>query len=298
MGKPMDNELNEQDLSVSGMIAQPTTSTFNGKGPDAPVAWYGGKYYLARWIIELLPDHRVYVEPYGGMANVLLKKHPSEVEIFNDLDGRVVNLFRVLRDQDKFEELKRLAELTPYSREQFAELCEVPEPTDPVEKAYWFFVRCRQARGGIGMSNITANAWATSTRTRRGMPEPISKYLSALDGLSDVADRFRRVMVESLPAIELIKKYDGPEVLFYCDPPYLSSTRHGGKAATYHVEMTDADHEALLLQLQKCVGKVVLSGYPSPLYDRLLSNWRRVERPMKVQFSNSGADRLEVLWIR
>lgn len=271
---------------------------FDSQGPDAPVAWYGGKFYLARWIIEHLPAHRVYVEPFGGMANVLLKKHPGEVEVFNDLDGRVVNLFRVLRDQKQFEELKRLAELTPYSREQFAELCSLPEPLDAIEKAYWFFVRCRQARGGIGMSNITANAWATSTRTRRGMPEPISKYLSALDGLGAVADRFRRVMVESLPAIKLIKKYDGPEVLFYCDPPYLGSTRHAGKAATYHVEMTDADHHSLLLQLQQCVGKVVLSGYPSPLYDRLLSNWQRIERPMKVQFSNSGGNRIEVLWIK
>ncbi|MFN0021063.1 MAG: DNA adenine methylase [Pirellulaceae bacterium] len=277
-------------------VTRPSASTFNSSGPDAPVAWYGGKYYLARWIIEHLPTHRVYVEPFGGMANVLLKKQPSEVEVFNDLDGRVVNLFRVLRDRQQFEELKRLAELTPYSREQFAELCAMPEPATPIEKAFWFFVRCRQARGGIGMSNITANAWATSTRTRRSMPEPISKYLSALDGLDAVAERFRGVMVEAVPAIELIKKYDGPDVLFYCDPPYLGSTRHGGKAATYHVEMTDSDHELLLEQLRQCVGKVVLSGYPSPLYDRLLSGWQRIERPTKVQFSNSGGDRTEVLW--
>ena len=81
------------------------------------------------------------------------------------------------------------------------------------------------------------------------MPEPISKYLSALEGLEAVAARFRHVMVEALPAIELIKKYGGPDVLFYCDPPYVGSTRHGGKTVTYHVEMTDADHEALLQQL-------------------------------------------------
>lgn len=276
--------------------AGPMTAAFNQSGPDAPVAWYGGKYYLARWIIEHLPAHRVYIEPFGGMANVLLKKQPSEVEIFNDLDGRVVNLFRVLKDRSQLEELKRLAELTPYSREEFALICNTPEPADPIEKALWFFVRCRQARGGIGMSNITPNAWATSTRTRRSMPEPISKYLSALDGLDAVAARFRQVMVEAMPAIELIKKYDGPDVLFYCDPPYLGSTRHAGKAATYHVEMDDADHEALLHQLLQCSGSVVLSGYPSSLYDRLLSGWERFERPMKVQFSNSGGDRTEVLW--
>ena len=158
---------------------------FNSKGPDAPIAWYGGKHYLARWIIEQMPEHRVYVEPFGGMAGVLLKKEPSEVEIFNDLDGRVVNFFRVIRDRELFEEFKLRAELTPYSREEFQILCDTSEPTERVQRAWWFFARCRQARGGTGMGRLTPNAWATSTRTRRQMPEPISKYLSALDGLED-----------------------------------------------------------------------------------------------------------------
>lgn len=180
-----------------------------------------------------MPEHRVYVEPFGGMAGVLLKKEQSEVEVFNDLDGRAVNFFRVIRDRELFEELKLCAELTPYSREEFQILCETPEPTEPVQRAWWFFVRCRQARGGTGMGRLTPNAWATSTRSRRQMPEPISKYLSALDGLEEVANRFRQVMIENTPAIHLIKKYDGPDVLFYCDPPYPSSTRSGGKADSF-----------------------------------------------------------------
>lgn len=204
----------------------------DASGPRAPIAWYGGKYYLAEWIISHFPQHRVYVEPFGGMANVLLKKRPSEVEVFNDLDGRVVNFFRALRNPVKLAELKRLCELTPYSRQEFTDLCAAPEPTDEIERAWWFFVRCRQARGGIGMSALTANAWATSKRTRREMPEPVSKYLAAIDGLGAVADRFRKVLIEHLPAIELIHKYDGPDTLFYCDPPYPGSTRHGGEANT------------------------------------------------------------------
>src|SRR5262245_9266417 len=141
---------------------EPATSTkwYDRSGPKAPIAWYGGKYYLAEWIIGHFPNHRLYIEPFGGMANVLLKKAHSEVEIFNDLDGRVTNFFRVLREPEKLAELKRRCELTPYSREEFANLCESAEPKDDVSRAWWFFVRCRQARGGIGMSAIKKNAWA------------------------------------------------------------------------------------------------------------------------------------------
>ena len=270
---------------------------FNRQGPDAPIAMYGGKFYYAQWIIEQMPPHRVYVEPFGGMANVLLKKEQGDYEVFNDADGSIVNFFRVLRDPVQFELFQRLAELTPYSRQAFTELCETPEPTDPVEKAYWFFVRCRQARGGIGMTSITPKAWATSSRSRRKMPEPISKYLSSLDGLPEVAHRFREVVLEHLPALEVLKKYDAPDVLFYSDPPYLPSTRHGGKAAAYNVEMTEADHVLLLQALRQCKGKVMLSGYASPLYDETLSGWRRIERKAKVQVSNSGGERTEVLWM-
>lgn len=268
----------------------------NAKGPTAPIAWYGGKHNLARWIIEHFPNHRVYVEPFGGMANVLLKKHASEVEVFNDLDSRVVNFFRVIRDPKKLDELKRVCELTPYSRTEFSDLCERPEPEGEIERAWWFFVRCRQARGGIGMSSITINAWATSSRTRRGMPEPVSKYLAAIDGLQDVAERFRHVVVEAKSGTALIKKYDGPDVLFYCDPPYPAETRHGNKANTYAMEMSTADHEELLMTLKECKGKVLLSSYESDLYSNQLTNWCRTTRDTHVQFSNSGGKRREVLW--
>ena len=294
----VQTKLNEAPCKREQILMSVGTPTwFNPKGPKAPIAWFGGKYYLARWIIEQMPDHRVYIEPFGGMANVLLKKQPSEVEVFNDLDGRVVNFFRVIRDNSSFQELKRRCELTPYSREEFSKLCEVPEPKDPIGRAWWFFVRCRQARGGLGVSKITKNAWATSTRTRRQMPEPISKYLSALDGLEAVADRFRQVVIERMPAIELIKKYDKPDVLFYCDPPYPGSTRSGGRADMYAVEMTDTEHEQLLEILRHCVGKVMISSYDSDLYQRHLSQWRRVDKSMHVQFSNSGGDRSELLWM-
>lgn len=273
-----------------------TSTWFDRQGRSAPIAWYGGKYYLAEWIISQFTSHRIYIEPYGGMANILLKKVPAEVEVFNDLDHRVTNFFRVIRDPLKLQALKQRCELTPYSRDEFASLCAMPEPNDDISAAWWFFVRCRQARGGIGMSAITKNAWASSTRSRRQMPEPVSKYLSAIDGLDDVAHRFRHVMIEQLPALDLIKKYDNADALIYCDPPYPGCTRHGGKAATYAYEMSDAEHEELLTLLRSCQGRVLLSSYDSPLYQRLLHDWQRIEKTTRVQFSNSGGERRESLW--
>jgi len=267
------------------------------KGLSAPFAWYGGKAYYARWIIGAFPQHRVYIEPFGGAANILLRKRPSEVEVFNDLDDRVVNFFRVLRDEASFERLVRKLSLTPYSRGEFAALAATPEPEDPVERAWWFFVRCRQAVGGLGMGDLGASSWALSLRTRRGMAEPVSKYLSAIDGLEPIAERFRNVVIEHRPALELIEKHDAEDAFFYCDPPYVPETRHGGKAATYGCEMTYDDHVELLGALKRCRASVMISGYASELYEKELRDWRREALTTKAHLKNSGAERTEVVWM-
>ena len=270
--------------------------TGSRKGLKAPIAWYGGKAYYAEWLIERFPDHRVYVEPFGGAANVLLRKPKSEVEVYNDVDDRVVNLFRVVRDSEQFERLRMLLDLTPYARGEFADLLELPPTDDPVEKARRFFAICRQARGGMGMSKLSKNCWAYSRRTRRAMAEPVSKYLSAIDGLEDVAARLRTVMIESRPAIELIPRYDGEDSFFYLDPPYMPETRHGNKAATYAHEMSVDDHVALLDALLQIKGKAMLSGYAAALYDEKLKAWRREELKTKAHMANSGEERTEVIW--
>ena len=263
----------------------------------APIAWYGGKAYYAEWIISHFPAHRVYVEPFAGMANVLFKKTVSNVEILNDLDSRVVNFFRVLRHPEKFELFQRMATLTPYSREEFSHLCcEPPTEDEDVKNAWLFFVICRQARGGLGMSRTTPTAWASSTRCRRGMPEPVSKYLSAVEGLEDAAQRLREVIIEHQPAAEILRKYDSEETLFYCDPPYPPDTRHGGRANVYGFEMTEDEHCELLTLLKTLKGIVVLSSYDSPLYSRLLSSWDRSEVRGRSHVANSGQQRTEVLW--
>ncbi|WP_430438293.1 DNA adenine methylase [Neorhodopirellula lusitana] len=257
----------------------------------------GGKSLLANWILDYFPDHRTYVEPYGGMANVLLKKQPCEIEVYNDLDFRLVNLFRVIRNPAELQVLQQMCELTPYSRKEFESLVQQEEPSDPVQRAYWFFVRCRQARGGLGSQALTPSAWATSKRARRQMPEPVSKYLSAVDGLPEVADRFRTVVVESLPALEIFKKYDADDSLFYCDPPYPHSTLANQKQPLYGCTMSDADHLEFLITIKALKAKVIVSGYSTPAYDRELSSWRKRERSTHVQFSNSGGSRSEALWM-
>jgi DNA adenine methylase len=291
----MKEHVHQKEWMLFEGVSQPLY--INKSGPKAPVAWYGGKWYYADWIISHFPHHRVYIEPFGGSASVLLRKHPSNVEVYNDLDGRIVNFFRVLRDKQQFEELVRLSTLTPYSREEFANLANQSEPVEPVEKAWWFFVRCRQSIGGLGMSNLGPASWAVSLRTRRNMAEPVSKYLSAIDGLQDVSERLRTVLIENIPAIDLVRKHGAEDVLFYCDPPYLPETRHGQKAATYGVEMTYEEHEELLNTLNECKGKVVLSGYPSDLYNAKLSNWRKEEKSGKAHLANSGQKRTEVIWM-
>ena len=264
----------------------------------APFPWYGGKAYYAKWIISHFPDHQVYIEPFGGAANVLLRKRPSEVEVFNDLDDRITNFFAVIRDPESLASLERLAYLTPYSRTQFAELVEMPEPTEPVERAWWFFVLCRQARGGLGMSKLTPATWSTSLRPRRQMPEGISKYLSAIEGLTDVVERFRHTVIESLPATDIVEKYGkSSDVFFYCDPPYVPKTRSKGQASTYHEEMSFEDHEALLSTLKGCSSRVMVSGYPSELYERELSGWSRESIEVKEKLANSGGLREEVIWM-
>jgi DNA adenine methylase len=278
----------------ASVVASPLVGS--RKGLKSPIAWYGGKAYYAEWLIDRFPSHRVYVEPFGGAANVLLRKPCSEVEVYNDIDDRVVNLFRVIRDPAQFEQLRLLLDLTPYARGEFANLLTLPPTDDPVENARRFFAGCRQARGGIGMSKLSPSAWATSKRTRREMAEPVSKYLSAIDGLSDVAARFRTVLIESRPAIALIHQYDGEDTFFYLDPPYMPETRHGNKAATYAHEMSPDDHAALLDVLLAIKGKVMLSGYDAPLYGDKLRTWRREELKTKAHMSNSGEERVEVIW--
>jgi len=268
------------------------------------ITYYGGKGYSWRRIIPHFPPHHTYVEPFGGAANVLLNKPPSPVEVYNDIDSNLVTIFRVLRDRP--DELRRALELTPYSREEYVRCLGPLDGLDDVEKARRLIVRYRQVFGGTGQT-ATPGQWSYSvTFSCRGMSGVVSRWLSTIDAvLPAVVERFRRVQIENLPWQEIIRRYDTPETLFYCDPPYMPSTRnsHG----EYAYEMTVEEHQELAEALHSVKGHVVLSGYASPEYDEWYRGWKRVEfdatlfarsDQTRSDQKRSRDKRTEVLWIK
>jgi DNA adenine methylase len=254
--------------------------------------WYGGKYSHLDWLLPLLPKATHYCEPFGGSAAVLLNREPSPVETYNDIDGELVNFFRVLRDEKN--ELIRAISFTPFSRREF-ELA-ISQPTEELsnlERARRFFIRARQVRTGLAQT-ASSGRWAHCLLTSRaGMAGAVSRWLGSIDDLSKIVQRFQRVQTENSPAIEVIQRYDTEETLFYCDPPYPHDSRGDSKAYAY--EMTDEEHRKLAYVLHNLRGKVAVSGYDCTLMEELYGDWRRMPAPSKYCHSVKEL-RTEVLW--
>lgn len=227
-----------------------------------PLKWHGGKHYLAPQIVALMPPHTHYVEPYFGGGSVLLAKSPENVsEVVNDLNGDLTNFWRVLQDDAAFDLFCRRVQAVPFSEWEWKQanrrlrLQEIDVPC-----AIEFFVRCRQSLAGR-MKSFTG---VTKTRTRRGMNNEVSAWLTAIDGLPAVHERLKRVLILNRNALDVIQSQDGPDTLFYLDPPYVHQTR--ATTSDYQHEMTEEQHIDLCTQIRQCKGKVILSGYPSELY--------------------------------
>ncbi len=262
--------------------------------------WYGGKFSHLDWLLPLLPPTTHYCEPFGGSAAVLINREPSPVETYNDIDGEVANFFRVLRSQK--DELLEAIGLTPFSREELRlAVQKTQEPLSDLERARRFFVRARQVRTGLAQT-ASEGRWAHCKLTSRaGMAGAVSRWLGSVEGLAEIAQRLLRVQIENGPALEVIQRYDSPETLFYCDPPYVHESRSDTNAYAY--EMSDEAHRALAECLRNVQGKVALSGYHSPLMDALYGDWSRIEASTKKAHStntrpdNTKQDRTEVLWV-
>lgn len=240
--------------------------------------WYGGKFSHLDWLLPLLPAAHHYCEPFAGSAAVLLNRDPSPVETYNDIDGEVVNFFRVLRDDTEL--LARQIGLTPFSREEFYHAIGKPaiKLTD-LERARRFFIRARQARTGLAQT-ATLGRWANCKNTSRsGMSGVISRWLGGIEGLDDIGSRLLSVQIENRPAIDVIRLYDSKDTLFYCDPPYLHTTRGDSKA--YGFEMDEEQHHELAAALRRIAGKAAISGYRCELMDRLYKGWRRFDADEK-----------------
>jgi DNA adenine methylase len=253
--------------------------------------YHGGKWKLAPWIISYFPDHRVYVEPYGGAASVLLRKERSYAEIYNDMDGEIVNLFRVLRDPVQVRELARLLRLTPYARSEF----EVSYLTsgDPIEQA-----RRTVIRSFMGFSSLLTGTWTTGFRSNsnRSGSTPVHDWRNYPEALEGIIERLRGVVIENRPASQVMLTHDTKATLNYIDPPYPAGTRHerwSGNA--YRYEMSDNDHREMARVLHGLQGMVVVSGYPCELYDiELFPTWQRIQRDA---YADGASKRTEVLWL-
>ena len=256
--------------------------------------WYGGKYSHLDWLLPHLPPAEQYCEPFGGSAAVLLNREPAPVETYNDLDGEVVNFFRVLRDSP--QELSSSLILTPFARAELVAACREPNrEISDLERARRFYVRARQTRSGLAQT-ASEGRWAQvkrSTSSRRGMSGSVSRFYGGTPGLSAVAARLARVQLENRPAIELVRMYDDPATLFYCDPPYTHDSR--ADSAAYGFEMSDDEHRDLSVALHAAAGRVVVSGYACPLMDELYGDWRVVCGEERTAHS-SKALRRECLW--
>ncbi len=256
--------------------------------------WYGGKFSHLDWLLPLLPPCHHYCEPFGGSAAILLNRAPSPVETYNDLDGEVVNFFRVLREHK--DKLIEAIGLTPFSREEFAKACQLDPNLSDFERARRFYVRARQVRTGLAQT-ATIGRWANcKNTTRNGMSGVISRWLGGIEDLAFIAERLLRVQIENRPAIDVIQLYDSRETLFYCDPPYIHGTR--GDTKSYGYEMSDDEHRRLAKVLNSAKGLVAISNYQCDLMDELYPapKWKKHRSPLRTIHSTKDK-RQEVLWV-
>lgn len=254
--------------------------------PTRPICRYhGGKWKLADWIISNFPEHRIYVEPFGGAASVLLKKPRSYAEVYNDLAGEMVNLFKVARDSG--EQLARLVELTPFARVEFVGSYEPTE--DPLEQARRTLVRSYM---GFGSAAASKKATGFRANSNRSGTTPAHDWANYPDALRLVIDRLRGIVIENKDAQSVMAQHDSQETLFYVDPPYVASSRDAG--SDYLHEMDDEQHKALAVFMRGLRGMVIVSGYESDLYNQAFEGWARVEREA---FADGARPRIEILWM-
>lgn len=249
----------------------------------ALVRYHGGKVRIADKIVGLFPGHDCYVEPFGGGGAVLLSKRRARLEVYNDLDGDMVALFRALRDRPI--DLADAIALTPFAREEHQEA--YVETDDDVERARRVLIRSHFGHGSSGIHRATGFRAAGL----RAGTLPVHGWMTLPETIRVAAERMRGVVIERRPAVQVMQAHDGAQTVHYVDPPYLPETRDKGR--DYRHEMTVGEHEEMLAAVRSLRGSVVLSGYASALYDEALHDWRRVEIKTRA---DRAAERTEVLW--
>ena len=250
---------------------------------NAILKYPGAKWRIANWIIENMPEHHSYVEPFFGSGAVFFNKQPSNIETINDLDEDVVNFFEVVRENtEKFAEMLYM---TPYSRKVYEQSYE--SEGSRLYRAWKFCVRINMSRG-YRCNAVTG--WKNDVQGR-GRAYAAQVWSKMPDIVMQAAERLRGVQIERRTALDIIKKFDHPKCLIYCDPPYLLSTRRGKQ---YNAEMSDREHEELLHALLINKSKIMISGYESDLYNDALRNWKKKTR---FNLTQSLRKAKEVIWM-
>lgn len=267
----------------------------------SPVRWFGGKAQMAGMIAELLPDHRIYVEVFGGGASLLFTKKTSPVEVYNDLNSGLVNFFRVLRDPIAAAQLYFLTSRTPYSREEFERSRDAwRSETDPVRKAHLWYVTMSMGYGGQMTPN---NGWSRSRTSGREMSLQVRRWLGTNERLAFAQERLMRVQIEQQDFRRVMLDYDTSDTVFYVDPPYAHDTRRGGG---YEIELNDEDHGDLVEILLGLKGQAILSGYETPLYKPLIRAGWKLQKHARlcttgqntrgIKLDHKKGARVECLW--
>lgn len=252
---------------------------------NAIIKYPGSKWSIADWIIEHFPKHHSYLEPFFGSGAVLFQKSRSAIETINDLDGDVVNFFEwVKRDPER---LANEIYWTPYARQVFDDaIAAYKTETDSFRRALIFTTKMMMGYGF--RTNEIKVGWKNDVQGREAAYAAMG-WCSTPERIRAAAERMRGVQIECRPALEVIKRFDYPNVLIYADPPYILSTRHGKQ---YKCEMTDADHKELLDALKQHSGPVLISGYDNPLYASELSDWYCEEITAQNQRAQKTKERL------
>lgn len=257
--------------------------------------YYGGKHKLAPWIVENLPPHRVYVEPFCGAASVFFRKSPSYGEVLNDMSGDIVNLFRVMQSDRLRGWLHEMLLVTPFARSEYELAHEYS--ADPVENARRLLIRSM-----MGFYSDSVNPENNRSGFRhdcnRSCSLPVHNWRDYPNYMDGFAHRLRDAIIENIDAFRLFEKWRAKaDHLWYVDPPYPHDTRTAANRHKYVVEMSDNDHRRLVDVLQGLAGMVVLSGYPTDLYRPFEEDgWQKITKTVSNRAFQSGT-RTECLWL-
>lgn len=276
------------EKGVKGLLAS-VKELFTPKRMRQIVKYPGSKWNIAPQLVELIPEHHSYVEPFFGSGAVLFNKPVSDIETINDLDHDVVNLFRCI--QKDSERLARLVMTTPFSREEYErqfEGCTSTLYASNFQRAAGFLIKCWQGHGF--RTNGYKVGWKNDV-VGREKAYALWNWYRLPDWIIDITERLRKVQIENRPALEVIERFNYSQVFMYLDPPYMLGTRSGKQ---YMHEMTDAEHEELLQMILQSRAKIMISGYETDMYNDYLSGWE------KKQFSSCaehGKPRVETVWM-